>query len=256
MPNLLLDLEVDRVDLVDEGANSEAHIKLYKRKEHTNTMEFKDIVAKMKPEHAAVLQEEINKAKQEVPEEVAKSLEDSKQEVAALQADLAKAKTDLEEVAKSKPAAEPSVEDVIKGLDPAVQEMFKTMAAQKEAAEAIAKSAAEKALTDQAIAKAKELKSLPVEEAKLVDVLKDISPEVHEILKAANQAIEDSGVLEEVGKSASTATQASNTDEAWAAIEKAARQIADEEKMTIEKATGEAVKRNPELYATYLKGEI
>ena len=40
MPYLLEDLVIERIDLVDEGANSAAFIEIYKRKEQSNTMEI------------------------------------------------------------------------------------------------------------------------------------------------------------------------------------------------------------------------
>lgn len=254
MPNIILDLEVDRVDLVDEGANSAAHIKLYKRKEPVSTMlTYDEIIAKMKPEHAKVITEAVNKAKLEVPADTKTALDEAVNKSKDLETKLEAASKQLEnaEVAKSK--SEPDFEEVMKGLDPSLQEVFKSMKMQKEAAEAVAKQAAEKAIEEEAIAKAKDLKSLPVEEAKLVDVLKGISPEVHEILKAANKAIEDGGLFEEVGKSKGNDTT-STTDDAWSKIEKAADKIVEEQKVTKAKAITEAIKANPELYREYLKG--
>jgi hypothetical protein len=267
MPNLILDLVVDRVDLVDEGANSAAHIKLYKRKETEQVMLFDEILAKMKPEHAAAITAEITKAKdmaaasaKEKAETDAKEKSESKtkedkEKMDGLEFDLKKAKEALKEieVAKSKPA-EPDFEEVLKSLDPAVQEVFKSMKSQKDAAEQVARDAAEKTTTDEAISKAKELKALPIEEAKLVEVMKGISPEIHEILKAANQAIIDGGLFEEVGKGKSATTVAGSADEAWAKIEKAAEKIEAEEKVTKAKSIAKAVKENPDLYREYLKG--
>ena len=59
MPYILEDLVIDRVDLVDEGANSAAFIELYKRKEQSK-MNFEEILSKMKPEHAKVIQETLD----------------------------------------------------------------------------------------------------------------------------------------------------------------------------------------------------
>lgn len=246
MPNLLIDLEVDRVDLVDEGANSAAHIRLYKRKEIDQTMELKDIIAKMKPEHAAVVEAEIAKAKSEVPEEVA-------QDLAKAKSDLAAKEQELEAVVKAKPAQEPTQEEVIKSLDPAVQEIFKSMQRQKEAAEALALQAAEKQLTDNAIAKAKQLAAIPVEESELVNVVKGMDENVFNILKAAADAIENAGVLDETGV-AKGAEPTVTSNDAWDAIEKAAGDIAKEKQVSLEKAIGFAIQANPELYRKYLEG--
>jgi hypothetical protein len=259
MPNIILDLIVDRVDLVDEGANSAAHIKLYKRKETEPTMEFTEILAKMKPEHAAVISAEIEKAKTDAKAEgkaeADEKVKDMESKMEDMQEEVKKAKEALDEVniAKSK-GSEPDFEEVMKGLDPAVQEVFKSMRAQKEAAEEVARQAADKAVTEEAIAKAKELKALPVEEAKLVEIIKGISPEVHEILKSANKLIEDNGLFEEVGKGKGGTATSGTAEEAWANIEKAAGVIEAEEKVSKAKSIAEAIKRNPDLYREYLKG--
>lgn len=246
MPSLILDLDVDRVDLVDEGANSAAHIRLYKRKENESSMELDQILAKMKPEHASVISEAIEKAK-EVPEAVAEELKKAKDKIKDMESTIAKSKEDT--------STEPTEEDIIKNLDPSVQKIFKSLKSQKEAAEQVAREAADKAATEEAIAKAKDLKALPVEEEKLVEVLKGITPEVLEILKSANKAIEDSSVFVEVGKSIDeTTSRSSSSSDAWSKIEKAAKKISEDQNITIEKATTIAVQENPDLYREYLKG--
>jgi hypothetical protein len=247
MPNLILDLEVDRVDLVDEGANSAAFIQLYKRKETGIIMTLEEVIAKMKPEHASVITDAIEKAKTDTKADMQKQVDDLTEEVK-------KAKDSLDaEVKKGKPA-EPDFEEVMKGLDPAVQEVFKSMKAQKDAAEAVAKQAAEEKITNEAVVKAKELKSLPVEEAKLVEIMKSVTPEIHEILKAANSAIEENVSFEEVGKSKGNNDFTVDANEAWGKIEKAAEKIAEEQKISKAKAITQAVKENPELYRKYLEG--
>lgn len=259
MPNLILDLEVDRVDLVDEGANSAAFIKLYKRKETEQRMEFTDILKSLKPEHKEVVLAEILKAKTDAESEAAEKAEKEKADKEAVTEELEKAKAALasakEDIAKSKTSEEPDFEEVVKGLDPAVQTIFKSLKAQKETAEAVAKQAAEKAEQDEAIAKAAELKSLPVEADKLVAVVKGITPELFEILKSANKAIEDGGLLDEVGIAKAKET-AGSASEAWNNIEKAAKAIKDEQKVTIEKARTMAIQENPDLYREYLKGDM
>ena len=66
MPYLLDDLVIDRVDFVDEGANSAAFIELYKRKEQSATMDISEILSKMKPEHSEVIQAELDRLAGEV----------------------------------------------------------------------------------------------------------------------------------------------------------------------------------------------
>lgn len=260
MPNLILDLEVDRVDLVDEGANSASFIKMYKRKETEKVMEFTDILKSLKPEHASVVEAEITKARTIAEaDEVAKAAT-AKAELETVTTDLEKAKKELgdvkEEIAKSKPQdTEPDFETVLKNLDPSVQKVFKSMQAQKEAAESVAKAAAEEKEEQEAVTKAKDLKALPVDEAKLVSIVKGIDPEVFEVLKAASKALEDGGLFDELGVAKGKDTPASNSD-AWDQIEKAAKTIADDQKVTIEKARTMAIKENPALYREYLKGDV
>lgn len=263
MPNLMIDLIVDRVDLVDEGANSQAFIKLYKRKETDLVMDLNEILAKMKPEHAEVIKTELAKAKKQADDAESKA-EEAQEKLDGVTEDMEKAKkqledlqkrnTELETVAKGKNTPEPSFEEVLKGLDPSVQAVFKSLNAQKEAAEAVAKAAAEKAANDEAIAKAKELKSLPIDEAKLVDVVKGVSPEIFDILKSASAAIEESGLFSEIGKSKSNgaAPNTGDANESWGKIEKAAEKIAEEQKVTKQKAIELAIKQNPALYREYL----
>ena len=245
MPNFLIDLIVDRVDLVDEGANSAAFIKLYKRKEMETGMDFNEVISKLKPEHAEVLQAELAKARAEVPEEIAKELSDTKAELETVKAELEKFK----EAKKSKePTQEENFEEILKNLDPAVQKVFKTLQAQKEAAEQLAKQLKEQKEEEEAIAKAKALKALPVEEEKLVQVVKGVSDDVYEILKSAAKVLEESNLFEEIGKS-----NAGTTD-AWSKIEKKAEEIAKRDGITVEKAISIVINENPELYKEYLSG--
>lgn len=262
MPNLILDLIIDRVDLVDEGANAASFIKMYKRKGTEEVMDFEKILKSLKPEHAQVVTDEIAKAKAEATptdEEATAKKKLADDELADVTDKVAKAKLELgtvtKDVAKAKTSVEPDFEEVMKGLDPAVQSYFKIMKAKQEAAEAVAKDASDKAEQEVAISKAKELKSLPVEEAKLVEVVKNLSPEIFEILKSANKAIEDGGLLDEVGIAKAKQT-AGTASAAWDNIEKAAAAIASDQKVTIEKARTLAIKENPELYREYLKGDV
>lgn len=253
MPKLI-DLEVDRVDLVDEGANSQAHIMLYKRKEQTTmsqSLSFEEILKKLQPEHAAVVEAEIAKAKSTIPEETATELDNVKKSLKDTKEALENAKA--ENIAKSKDE-EPDFEEVIKGLDPSLQAMFKRMQEEKDAAEQIAKAAAEKQLNDVAIAKAASLKNIPVSNEQLVAVVKGISTEMYDVLKAANDAIENSGVLDEQGSSTEHVEKAGNAEQAWELLEKRAGEIATEQGITPEAAMAIAIKKHRDLYQTYLKG--
>lgn len=281
MPYVLTDLVVDRVDLVDEGANSAAFIELYKRKEKGNPMDFNEILSKMKPEHAEVVNSamsekdaELTKAREDLAA-AEQSLADKDTELTAANDALAKANAELETLkakgencecdgeagddgmCKScgKPKVRksaPSEEDILKGMPESARALFEKMRAQKDAAEEQVRKAAEKQAEDEAIAKAASLKAIPVAQDVLVGVVKNCSPEVLSILEAANAALE-TAVLDEVGKNRGNGAGTNEVDP-WAEIEKKAEEIAKRDNVTKEKAIATAVSENPELYKQYLKG--
>lgn len=284
MLTLVNDLVINRVDLVDEGANSAAFVELFKRKEQSMT--FTEILSKMKAEHAAVIQsefsnhtEQLEKAKEDLEKANATISEQTTQLEEANDA-LAKAKEDLEkaneelEVLKAKEsegctcggeADENGVckgcgkvkkstgfdeTEVLKAMPEAVRGEFLKMKQQKEAAEEQIRKAAEEKAEAEAVAKASTMKSLPVEEAKLVQILKRCDQDIVDVLTAAATAI-DEAVLSEVGKSN---PKPSTNDDAWAKIEAKAEEIAKRDNVSKQKATGIVIKENPELYREYLSG--
>ena len=272
MPYILKDLVVDRVDLVDEGANSAAFIELYKRKENKDTMDFNEIMEQLKPEHAEVVKSFI--AAKDA--EIAKAKEDldaATQTIADKDAEITKANEELA-VLKEKPkvckyCGEPLDEEgkcskgckvdkgfdeveTLKSMPEAARELFLKMKSQKEAAEEQVRKAAEEKIEAEAVAKAATMKSLPVEQKDLVEILKSCSPEVVAVLEAASNAI-DGVVLDEVGKSKPIEV-ATGADSAWAQIEAKAEEIAKRDSVTKQRAIGIAIKENPELYKEYLDG--
>lgn len=274
MPYLLQDLVIDRVDVVEEGACSAAFIEICKRKEKANVMTFEEIIAKMKPEHADVIKAELKKSTDKVAEltgqvetlnaDVQKAntaLTDAQGALSKTQEELRVEKAKNEELSKagcggkkktSKAGCGSSDEDdeeeVIKSMPEAAQALFKTMKAQKEAAEEEIRKAKDAELTAQAVAKAKTMKSLPIEENALVDILKSADEAVVNLLSATAAAI-DGTVLTEVGKSAPK-----GPNDAWATIEAEASKIAKERNITEQKAVSVVIKEKPELYKQYLEG--
>lgn len=247
MSYLLKDLVLDRVDLVDEGANSEASIELYKRKEYT--MNFEEILSKMKPEHAAVIQAEI--AKSTGAQVDATQIDTLTAELTKAKEDLANAEEALAKATEEKPADKEGgfdEEETLKSMPTEIREYVTKMRLQKETAEAELIKAREAEKNSEAIAKAAELKSLPIESGKLVDVLKRCDSDMVDVLTAINAAI-DSTVLKEVG-----GTSINKSTDAWAKIEKKAQEIADRDSITVAKATSTVIKENPELYKEYLEG--
>lgn len=260
MPYLLDDLIVNRVDLVDEGANSAAFIELYKRKERGDTMELKDIIAKMMPEHASVVQAEIDRLAEEVTETkeslveamterdaASEALTKAKETLEAANDELATAKSELEALKANGTAFDE--EETLKTMPEEARELFTKMKAQKDAAEEAVRKAKEAEAQAEAVAKAAELKALPIEQQKLVGVLKGASPELLEVLTTINAAV-DSSVLGEVGKN----NQGTVGTDAWDKIEAKAAEIVKAKGVSKAKAISLAVEENPDLYKEYLKG--
>lgn len=285
MPYLLEDLVVDRVDLVDEGANSAAFIELYKRKERGATMDIKEILSKMKPEHSSVIQAELDKLSGDVTkakEDLAtvtterdtatQDLEKAKEDLKAANEDKEKAESELETLkaslpdecdcdgeadengmckvcGKPKKKAAFDEEETLKSMPAAARAVFIKMRTQKEAAEEEVRKAKDAEKQAEAVAKAAELKALPIETEKLVGVLKSCSADMVDVLTTINAAIEGT-VLDEVGKS----NAGSKGADAWSKIEAKADEIAKRDSVTKQKAVSIAIKENPELYKEYLQG--
>ena len=268
VPFILKDLVIDRVDLVDEGANSAAFIQLYKRKERSEEMDLTDIIAQMKEEHALVvkstladLEAKVEKLQAQLDEitierDNAKAdLQKVKDELEKAQEDLKKAKDELK-VAKAKidDNEEENFEEILKSLPENARELFKKMKMQKEAAEEAIRKAKEAEEHAQAVSKAAELKALPVEQDKLVNVIKGCSKEVLELLTTINAAMEET-VLGEVGKSRANAGASTGTSNAaWDKIEAKAAEIQKSRGVSKAKAISIVIEENPDLYKEYLQG--
>lgn len=284
MPYELQDLVVTRVDLVDEGANSAAFIELYKRKETNEPMDFEAILKSLKPEHAAVVRDfiatkdaDIEKARNDLRAanqsltDVQGQLKSANDALVAANAEIKTLKAkeycecDGEEDAdgmckacgkpKKKSAAFDETE-TLKSMPEPARALFLKMRAQKEAAEEQVRKNNEEKAEAEAVAKAASLKALPIEQAKLVGILKSCTPEVVDLLSTVNKAIEAT-VLDEIGKNAGNGAASgvpSTSDEAWEALEKKAHEIAKRDNVTVEKAMGTALSENPDLYLKYLNG--
>lgn len=272
----LLDLVIDRVDLVDEGANSAAFIELYKRKETCESMNYEEILSKMKPEHASVIEQKVNDADASIEkmrndlDEANRTITGKDAELAAVNEELAKAKSEIEVLKSTECTCDGEADDkgmckscgklkkqfdeteTLKSMPEAAREMFLKMRAQKEAAEEMVRKAAEEKAENEAIAKAASLKAIPVAQEKLVGIIKGASEEVVELLTTINNAIENT-VLDEVGKNKGNGA-ALNEQDAWSQLEAKAGEIAKRDNVTVEKAMGTAISENPELYREYLNG--
>lgn len=239
------DPEYDRVDLVKEGANSQAHIMLVKSKGGTN-MTLEEILKAMKPEHREVVEAALEKAKEASKEQVQAAVEEA----------VAKAK-------QEQPApAGASEEEILKSVkDPALRQLLETQIAKAKAAEAevlkIKKAEAER----EAIAKAKEVPNLGVEENQLATLYKQLkdadnslAEEVFGIFKSLNEVIKDSAIMKEAGVAGDPAGATSEAA-AWAAIEQAAEPLMKEKNISQHQAITEVINARPELYSAYLKAQ-
>lgn len=264
VPTELKNLKINRVDLVPEGANSAAFVTLFKGKE-LKPVDFEELMHKMKPEYATVINEHVS-ALLKAKDESDAALSTANATIASLQTDLEKAKQDKEAAEAAAEEAKKATEGTtsfdedeqlaksIEGLDPQVREYFERITKQKDAAEEIAKAALAKEKHAEAEAKAEELKALPVEKAKLVDFIEKSNDSAGiEMLSAIAKGIEAT-VLTEVGKSNATNTFTASAEDAWGKIEASAKDIAKSRNISKEAAVAAVISEQPDLYREYLKG--
>lgn len=229
--NLLTDLVLKKIDLVKHGANTAAFIKLYKGRKQS--MNFEEIIAKMATEDAAVILAELAKVKKEV--------EDAKAEIEVIKKEKSKATNTNED----------PYEQAMKAASPEIQEVLKSMKEKKEAAELAAKTVANQAKEDEAIAKAKSLKNVPMEEDKLVEVLKSADQSVIDMLVEVNKQMEKG--LGEIGSGQESEAKGTSADEIFAQIEKKASKLREvRTELTKEAAIAEVTKSDRDLYRKYL----
>jgi hypothetical protein len=255
--NWLVEIDYDRVDLVKEGANSQAHIKLFKTRGES-AMELTELLAKMKPEHAA----EINKVIKLKDEEIEKAKKAAKDAAAAATAKTNTDDGDPED--KLDGGADDATEKLMKSIkDPAIKAFLQTQITKAKVAEEVVKTLKDKEYTAEAITKAKEVPNLGAEEQILVSVykkLKDVDSElcdnVFGIFKAASALVAAGGVLTEVGKGTGNAEGLADENTAWAAIEKAAEPIAIAKGIKKEAAISEVIQSQPALYDAYVKAQL
>ena len=226
---------IDAIALVDDGDNPDSKIMLAKRREGERQMS--------KEATELTLPDEVQKQLDQVPE-LRKELEDQKSAWAKLK-DLfvGKNKDDEEKTREAVPAA------VQKRLDEQAAEV-------KESREEVAKIRAERR-REQMIAKVAQYQNIPGLSADdFATVLEAQSDEnlekLEKVLKAADGAVKNSGVLTEIG-----VRGAADDNSPEGKIEKAAQEIrkGKETKMTIEQARVQAYKDHPELCAQLRGGE-
>lgn len=234
LQTLLVDLCLDRVDLVNMGSNSRADILLKKRKEQETMTEFEKLLEGLKPEQQDVIKGHI--------ETVIKAATDTQEEnITALKNEVALAKS-------AKPfekPAENAQDEILKGATPELKAYIEKMRGDVDGfiareQEVLAKSRFET------------VKALPCEEEALKEVLKSASPAVFEVLQKAAKAVEESLLVAKGKEGEGTFVAGSNN--AYGKIEKAARaKMLETTGLTFEKAFTMACQDMPEVYAEYAK---
>lgn len=239
----LVDMNLEAVALCGQGANSRANILLTKSmKEGNSKMGINEILAGLSEEAQATLTKHIEET---AAASVTKAVEDA---VAPLNAKIAELeatnKSLAENAAKATQTTEP--EDFTKSLpEPArkqFEEMQKSLAAlQAERAEALAKSRFEV------------VKAIPCDSNKLKSILKNVDPDVFEVLTKAATAIEEG-----IGKSTAAAGEGKldkSTDDYYKELETIADGISKSEGVSLAKAFTLACERNADLYAKYANSQ-
>lgn len=254
MPNLVTALLIDRVDLVEEGANSEAFIQLFKRKEPM-LMDYDQVISSMDETNAAIIKSKVaeletaNTTLAASNETLNTDLTVTKSALAEKEAEL-KAKEDKEKEDLEKTAFDE--EEVMKSLPEPLKAVLASAKARAAVAEEELKKAKEVKDHEEAVTKAAQLKSLPVKEEDLITVLKSKNASFEAILFAAAKALDENVLVE---KGHSKKELAKTADSAWDAIEVEAQRIQKSTSgITKEAAIKQAMNENPDLYDTYVRG--
>ena len=239
----LVDMNLEAVALCGQGANSRANILLTKSmKEGNSKMGINEILAGLSEEAQATLTKHIEET---ATAKVTKAVEDAAAPLNAKIAELeATNKSLAENAAKATQSTEP--EDFTKSLPEPARKQFEAMqkslaALQAERAEALAKSRFEV------------VKAIPCDSNKLKSILKNVDPDVFEVLTKAATAIEEG-----IGKSTAAAGEGKldkSTDDYYKELETIADGISKSEGVSLAKAFTLACERNADLYAKYANSQ-
>lgn len=241
----LVNLDLDKIALCNQGANSRANILLTKRKETTQMATFNEIAAELKPDALAVLNKHISDTALSA---VAKAVEPLTAELDLLRKASADEKLKAEAAAKLKAEADAKAgePDVMKGVSKETKEYVENL--QK----SILKLQ-EDADNDRVEKNFAMLKSIPAEEAILKGILKTASPDLLAVLAKTAAAI-DATVLNKATGSTGEQTTPLTSDEAIDAIEKIATEIVTKSGKTHAQAFTDACTQHPDLYTLYANG--
>lgn len=243
----LVNINLDKVALCNQGCNSRANILLTKRKEPTNMPKtLQEIMDALDPEVAAVITKAQTDAIAGAVAASDKEKDEKDKKIESLTAEVAKAKAT---VTVTPPATEGTdLETLLKSVDPKIAAMVTDL---KKSVEQLQNEQLEN------IAKARydAVKAIPgVDENELKTVLKSISPAGYNILKAAADAVEKSVLKDPAGVAGEGEAFSNISDAAYASLEKSAKEIMAVNKCTFEVAFTEACTQNPAVYKSYSKG--
>lgn len=238
-PGIIVDLSVDKVSLCGMGKNSRAHILLSKGKEASNMPKtFDEVIAELTPEAV----EAINK-------HIKTQLQAKDDAIAQLQKSQSTPPTtpNEESVTKAVPAAPANtVEEAIQKASPEVQQAFKSM---RETLDALVAAQQEQLMN----ARYEAVKSIPVEEATLKEMLKSMSPATFEVLKKAAEAIDAHTLKEPAGSNADGIPVGKSADDYYGQLDAIAKELKKSEpSLTDAIAFDKACTMRPELYAKYV----
>ncbi len=208
---------------------------------------------------AAVLKDLVEKA------EMAGEADRLKARIAELEQQLADAKKAApenppkEEGEEEEDEDDDNMNDVMKGLPPAIQKLLKDAEDRAAAAETLVKQAQDAQELAKFETVAKSLGTVITAPTKIAPVLKSISEHsaqdyavIEAVLKAANEILEQNNLmLKEVG---SGSTDNTAGGDAWGQIEKAAKELQKADpKLTDAQSIRKAISNNPSLYDQYQK---
>lgn len=279
MPFKLKNMLIDRVDLVDKGANPDAQIVLFKRDGGDDVLKIDEsilnkfenrlknaIESLLTKKGADKMPEEfdVNKFLESLPEEQRPEVKARFDKVAALEVDLAKKDEDIDKLTKEIEALakntpnDPESTDIWKGVNPEIKKMFEQQQQKADEAEKLAKKLEEDQKNASFIQKAAEFKALPLKSEELGPIFKRINDQnpddyakIEAFLKSVNNLLEENNeIMKTVGSS-----QGSDAGKgAWdVIIGKAKNFMANDSSLTQEAAINKVLQLEPGLYEEYEK---
>lgn len=240
MATKLRKLKIDRVDLVDKGANQAAHVMLFKRDE---TQE-----ANMPPEKKEITQADMDELTARV-EALMKDHDDALKRAEAAEGEVAKRD------AAEKEAGE---QDIWKNVHPEVRKQFEEQKAEITLAKAAAQLERDERVKQTSIQKAASYKYLPVnpdddwEVFKAIDGLDTkVSSRIYELFSAGNTNLEKAIPTVERGSGGDGDVTRTAYDE----INRLAASVVSKSSNTVDHNTAvqQVLRENPNLYKAYTR---